>query len=107
MAVGGLEIPGVVPPFGAVVGVVEVVAWELILQAGLRGFVLRAERQTADEHQGDRDQLILHGPPRWDSAASRHGRDKSRRAQWQRTQPSALQEARPQASGTGWSSRTT
>ena len=49
MAIGGLEIAGVVPPFGAVVGMIEVIARELVIEARLCGLVLRTERQDAQE----------------------------------------------------------
>ena len=47
MAVGRLEVPGVIPPFGAVVGMVEMIARELVMVSGLRRLVLRRQRHYA------------------------------------------------------------
>ncbi len=50
MAVGGMEIAGVIPPFGAEIRVLEMIARELVMVAGERLAVGRVQRrETAEE----------------------------------------------------------
>ena len=71
MAGGIVKIAGVVPPFGLVIGVVEVIGGELIVIAGKRR-----------EVDGEEERIKLHGSPLLDSCAGRCGRDRARPGRW-------------------------
>ncbi len=85
MAVGGFEVSGVVPPFRPEVGMVEVIAGELVAVSRQRRLVLPAAPERRADSSSAR-KPTPHGPPRWGSAEWRCARGKARQGLLRRTQ---------------------
>ena len=122
-AVAGPQVPRVVPPLGAELGVAEVVAGEFEAVAGQRQPVaplLAARPEGGEQHApgdgAERDASnssapsappTPHARPRSGRGASRPAPGRGRRARWPRRRRSGPRSAGPRASGSGSSTRTT
>src|SRR5580700_478849 len=109
------HVPRVIPPFGLVSGMVEVVAGKFVEETTLRGFVgcLCAQNFRAEccgkqhEQEAHPRQQSTHGAgPRADRARPPLQQGKTRQPPWLHTRSSARRAAPPPASESEWSIRT-
>ena len=108
MPIRCFEIAGVIPPFGPVVGMIEVVAWELIADTrAVPADIAPPLRAASITMMQDRGKFIPHARPQSGSAKWLRVRDRSRRIR-SRRRPGSTRPAVPQlANGNEWSSRRT
>src|SRR5581483_8022609 len=104
VAISGLEVAGVVPPFGSVLGMVEVVARKFVAIAGQRLLILCDRRAGEQSHRDGGDEATPHAPPRSGLKTLPPSPDRSPQARWRHRPGSARPAALPQASGSESSS---
>src|ERR1700746_3617950 len=84
--VRGLQIPGVVPPLGLKVRMIEMIARKFVTVSRQGRAVLRRERLQKEQRRNDARKPTLHGQPRPDSAAPQFAQGRDRQARSPHTQ---------------------